>query len=50
MMSWLQHSMQPNISRGYMLLTTTHEIWMAVSQTYSQIGDDVQSMSYEEGA
>lgn len=33
-MSWLLHSMQPNIGRGYMLLTTAHKIWNAVLLTY----------------
>lgn len=41
-MSWLMHSMLPNISR--LLLTTAQEIWIltAMSQTYSQIENDVQ--------
>lgn len=42
MMSWLLHSMQPNIRRGYMILGTAHEIWMAVSQSCSQVWNDAQ--------
>lgn len=34
--------MQPNIICGYMLLSTTHEIWLAAMQTYSEVGNDAQ--------
>ena len=41
-MSWLINSMQLQISRGYLLLNTAQKIWSAVSQTYSQVGNDAQ--------
>lgn len=41
-MSWLLHSMQPNISKGYALLSTAHEIWLAVFHTDCRIGNDAQ--------
>lgn len=34
--------MQPNIIRSYVLLTTAHEFWKAVLETYSHIGNEVQ--------
>ncbi|KAA8532218.1 hypothetical protein F0562_032257 [Nyssa sinensis] len=39
-MSWLLNSMQSHISRGFLFLTTTCEIWTAIVQTYSQVGND----------
>lgn len=36
--SWLLHSMQPEISQGYMVLNTSKEIWDAAAQIYSKIG------------
>lgn len=41
-MSWLLHLMQINISRGYMLLPTAYEIWLAAFQTYYQLGNNAQ--------
>lgn len=41
-MSWLLHSMQPNISWGYMLLSAAYEIRLGASQTYLQISNDPQ--------
>ncbi|KAA8542957.1 hypothetical protein F0562_024120 [Nyssa sinensis] len=41
-MSWLLNSMQPHISRGFLFLKTTYEIWTAVAQTYSQVGNDAR--------
>ncbi|PIA38054.1 hypothetical protein AQUCO_02900119v1 [Aquilegia coerulea] len=35
-MSWLVHSMQPNIAVGYMFMRTAKEIWDAVQSPYSQ--------------
>ena len=40
--SWLIHSMEPEISRNYIFLDTAKEIWDAVSVTYSQIGNMAQ--------
>ncbi|KAA8517782.1 hypothetical protein F0562_015258 [Nyssa sinensis] len=40
-MSWLFNSMQSHISLGFLFLTT-YEIWTAVAQTYSQVGNDAQ--------
>ncbi|RVW20593.1 hypothetical protein CK203_115255 [Vitis vinifera] len=37
-MSWLPHSMQPEISKTYLFLTTAEDIWEAVSKTYSKVG------------
>ncbi|KAK6921131.1 Retrotransposon Copia-like, N-terminal [Dillenia turbinata] len=41
-MSWLINSMQPHISKGYLLFNTAHKIWSAVTLTYSQVGNDAQ--------
>ncbi|KAK6930599.1 Retrotransposon Copia-like, N-terminal [Dillenia turbinata] len=41
-MSWLINSMQPHISKGYLLFNNVHKIWSAVSLTYSQVGNDSQ--------
>uniref|UniRef100_A0A5B6Z4H0 Retrotransposon Copia-like N-terminal domain-containing protein n=1 Tax=Davidia involucrata TaxID=16924 RepID=A0A5B6Z4H0_DAVIN len=39
-MSWLLNSMQPHIGYGYLFLDTASAIWMAATQTYSQVGND----------
>lgn len=41
-MSWLLHSMTPEVSNGYLLLRTAKEIWDAAVQTYSKIGNIAQ--------
>ncbi|KAJ7968090.1 Retrovirus-related Pol polyprotein from transposon TNT 1-94 [Quillaja saponaria] len=41
-MSWLINSMQPQISRGYLLLDSADMMWTALCQTYSQVGNDIQ--------
>lgn len=41
-MSWLKHSMQPHIVRGYLLLDSAWKIKNAANQTYSQLGNDAQ--------
>ena len=41
-MSWLLHSMQPEINQTYLFLSTAKEIWDAISQTYSKIGITTQ--------
>lgn len=41
-MSWVLHSMQPNIVWGYMVLQMVQEIWSAASQTFLQLGNNVQ--------
>ncbi|XP_058002238.1 uncharacterized protein LOC131179411 [Hevea brasiliensis] len=41
-MSWLINSMQPHIAYEYLLLNIAAAIWSAVSQTYSQVGNDAQ--------
>lgn len=41
-MSWVLHSMQPNIVWGYMVLSIVEEIWSAAPQTYLQLGNNVQ--------
>jgi hypothetical protein len=38
-MSWVSHSMQSEISWGYLFLHTTKEVWDAVAQTYSKVGN-----------
>jgi len=38
-MSWLLHSMQPEISQGYLFLHTAKEVWDAAAQTYSKVGN-----------
>lgn len=37
-MSWLLHSMQPDISQGYLFLSMAKEIWDVATQTYSKMG------------
>ncbi|KAK6932088.1 Retrotransposon Copia-like, N-terminal [Dillenia turbinata] len=41
-MSWLINSMQPHISKGYLLFNTANKIWLVVSLTYSEVGNDAQ--------
>jgi hypothetical protein len=38
-MSWLLHSMHPEISQGYLFLHTAKEVWDAAAQTYSKVGN-----------
>jgi hypothetical protein len=38
-MSWLLHSMELEISQGYLFLGTEKELWDAVAQTYSKMGN-----------
>ncbi|XP_028122801.1 uncharacterized protein LOC114319934 [Camellia sinensis] len=42
-MTWLINSMQPTISRSFLLLDTAHKIWTAAAQMYSQQGNDAQA-------
>lgn len=37
-MSWLLHSIQPEIGKTYMFLKTAKDIWEATAQTYSNVG------------
>lgn len=41
-MSWLLHSMQPEISRSLLLINTAYNIWTAAKQTYSRVSNDAQ--------
>lgn len=41
-MSWLVHSMKPEISQGYLFLRTAKEIWDVAAQTYSKMGNKAQ--------
>ncbi|GAV62324.1 UBN2_3 domain-containing protein [Cephalotus follicularis] len=41
-MSYLTSSMDPGISRGYMLLDTTAAIWKTAETTYSHVGSKAQ--------
>ena len=41
-MTWLINSMQPHISRTYLLLDTAAKIWNTVTLTYSRVGNDAQ--------
>ena len=41
-MSWLINSMQPQISKTYLLLDTAVKIWNAATLTYSRVGNDAQ--------
>ena len=41
-MSWLLHSMQPHISRSFLFLKTTKEIWDSAAQTHSQVKNFVR--------
>jgi hypothetical protein len=38
-MSWLMHSMQPEISQEYLFLHTAKEVWDVATQTYSKVGN-----------
>lgn len=38
-MSWLINSMDPSVGRTYLFLTTAHDIWNAVNETYSDLGN-----------
>ena len=38
MMSWLLQSIQPEISRNYLIFFTKCDIWMVVNRTYSKVG------------
>ena len=44
-MSWLWNAMQPEVSRNYMFLSSTKDIWEMVRRTYSKIQD--ASVIYE---
>ncbi|KAL5580296.1 hypothetical protein UlMin_012738 [Ulmus minor] len=44
-MSWLLHSMQPEISKPLLFLSTAKEIWDAVTHSYSKVG--VRALVYE---
>ena len=37
-MSWLLHSMQLEIGKTYLLLSTAKDIWESVLKTYSKVG------------
>ena len=39
LMSWLWSSMQPEVSKNYMFLSTTKDIWETVKRTYSNVQD-----------
>jgi hypothetical protein len=38
-MSLILHSMQPEISQGYLFLHTAKEVWDVAAQTYSKVGN-----------
>ncbi|KAK9085659.1 hypothetical protein Sjap_026070 [Stephania japonica] len=38
-MSWLINSMDSSIGRTYLFLPTAHDIWTAVNETYSDLGN-----------
>lgn len=38
-MSWLWNAMQPEVSKNFMFLGITKEIWETVRQTYSKVKD-----------
>ncbi|GAV56483.1 UBN2_3 domain-containing protein, partial [Cephalotus follicularis] len=42
LMSYLTSSMDPGISRGYMLLDTAAAIWKTAETTYSHVGSKAQ--------
>ena len=42
-MTWLINSIQPTISRTFVLMDSAHEIWSAAAQLYSQQGNDAQA-------
>lgn len=39
-MTWLLNSMQPQISKSYLLLDTATKVWRVLSLTYSKIGNN----------
>jgi methyltransferase-like protein len=41
-MSWLLYSMLSKISQGYLFLCTAKEVWDAVAQKYSKMGNVTQ--------
>ncbi|KAA3476736.1 ankyrin repeat domain-containing protein 2b [Gossypium australe] len=41
-MAWLINSMQPHISKTYLLLDIAKKIWNAATLTYSRVGNDAQ--------
>lgn len=41
-MSWLLHSMKPEISRHYFLLKTGRQIWDSVAETYLELGNTIK--------
>ena len=45
LMSWLWGSMQPELSKNYMFLSTAKDIWEMVKRTYSKVQD--ASVVYE---
>ncbi|XP_061374022.1 uncharacterized protein LOC133316302 [Gastrolobium bilobum] len=42
-MTWLTNSMEPDISQTYLFLDTAHEIWEAVKEYYSDLGNASQA-------
>ena len=41
-MSWLVNSMEPEIGQNFMYLDTAKELWQAVGETYSDLGNSGQ--------
>lgn len=41
-MAWLVNSMEVEIGRTYMFLSTAKEIWDAVAETFSDLGNSAQ--------
>ena len=41
-MSWLVNSMETSLGRSYLFLPTASEIWSAVKETYSDLGNAAQ--------
>ena len=39
-MAWLINSMEPEISQGYILYTTTKKIWDTTNLMYSNLGNN----------
>ena len=39
-MAWLINSVEPEISQGYILYTTTKKIWDATNLMYSNLGNN----------
>ena len=40
---WLLNSMQPEMAKTFLFLSTAKEIWDAVTHTYSKLGDATQA-------